>query len=808
MRKSLNRRSLWLIPSLAALFVFLGASAAQAVPIYGLTTSNQLIRFESNNPGATTLSVSITGLSGGDVLIGIDFRPANGQLYALSNTSNIYVINTVTGAATLVGTPITPALNGTEFGFDFNPVPDRMRIVSDNDQNLRANPNTGGAATVDGVLAYNAGDANQGQNPNIVGVAYTNNFAGATTTVLYDIDSSLNILVTQNPPNNGTLLTIGSLGVNPSNLVGIDIQTTNSGDTAYSSMVLEGDTASKLYRINLTTGAATFLGNIAGPATVRDIAIAPAAVPSLNAYALSTGNTLLRFNTAAPQTIQQTLPITGLASGDTVAGIDFRPATGQLFAFSQPLFPPDGSRLYLIDQRTGAATFIANLSIAPTGTEFGFDFNPTVDRLRINSDQDQNLRIVPTDGTVTTDGVLAFMAGDVNAAANPNVVGAAYLNSFAGATATTLYDIDSNLDILATQNPANNGTLQTVGTLGVDTSNAVGFDIASGNTAFAVLTVGGIPRLYTINLATGSASLVGTIGTGSTPVRGLAIGGNRAVVDFDGNGRTDYAVFRTSNNTWYILGNGTDNITAQQFGLASSDYLTPGDYDGDGKADLAVWRENNGTFYVMRSTTNTLQSQPFGAIGDEPVARDYDGDGRTDFAVVRRTGGQMIWYLLQSTGGLRSQQFGFDTDFIAPGDYDGDGKFDLAVQRSSGGQAVFYLLQSTAGFRSQQFGLSSDLVVPGDYDGDGKTDIAVYRANSQSFWYVLRSSDNGLSSTAFGQNGDLSTQGDYDGDGRTDVAVWRPSNGTFYVTQSSTGAFFFQNWGLTGDIPVANFDTH
>ncbi|MEO7510008.1 MAG: DUF4394 domain-containing protein, partial [Pyrinomonadaceae bacterium] len=414
----------------------------------------------------------------------------------------------------------------------------------------------------------------------------------------------------------------------------------------------------------------------------------------------------------------------------------------------------------------------------------------------------------PADGVVTADMPLAFMAGDVNAAANPNVAEAAYLNSFTGATATTLYDIDSNLDILVTQNPANNGTLQTVGTLGVDTSNLVGFDIASGNYAFAVLTVGGTPALFSINLANGSASRVGTVGTGATPIRGLTIGGNRAVVDFDGNGRTDYAVFRTSNNTWYILGNGTDNITAQQFGLSASDYLTPGDYDGDGRADLAVWRENNGTFYVMRSTTNTLQSQPFGAIGDEPVARDYDGDGRTDFAVVRRTGGQMIWYTLQSTAGMRSQQFGLDTDFIAPGDYDGDGKFDLAVQRPTGGNAVFYIQQSTAGFRSQQFGLSSDLVVPGDYDGDGKTDIAVYRANSQSFWYVLRSSDSSVSSTSFGVNGDLSVQGDYDGDGRTDVAVWRPTTGTFYVLQSASGAFSFQNWGIKGDIPVANYDTH
>lgn len=805
MRKRFAHGSFWVIPSLAVLFILLSVSSARAGTIYGLTTLNQLFRFESNNPGTINATIGITGLAGGDTLIGIDFRPANGLLYGLSQTGNIYVINTVTGAATIVGTPVTPALSGTEFGIDFNPVPDRLRIVSDNDQNLRANPNTGGAAVADGTLAYAAGDVNQGQNPNVVGVAYTNNFAGATTTTLYDIDSTLNILVMQNPPNNGTLITIGSLGVNPSNVVGFDIQSVNIGDMAYASMVLEGETIPKLFRINLTTGAATLIGIISGPSQVRDIAIAPPAVPALNAYALSNGNTLLRFNTAAPQTILQTLAITGLASGDTVAGIDFRPATGQLVAFAQPLLPADGSRLYTINPRTGAATFVANLSVAPVGTEFGFDFNPTVDRLRINSDQDQNLRIVPTDGTATADGVLAFAVGDVNAGANPNVVGAAYLNSFAGATATTLYDIDSNLDILVTQNPANNGTLLTVGPLGVDTSNAVGFDIGAANVAFAVLTVGGVPRLYTINLTTGNTTSVGTIGTGSTPVRGLALGGNRTVVDFDGNGRTDYAVFRSSNNTWYYLSN--DNSNSQPFGQSATDTLTPGDYDGDGRTDLAVWR-SDGTFYVLRSSNNTLLSQPFGATGDEPVPRDYDGDGRTDFAVVRRTGGQLIWYLLQSTAGLRTQQFGVDSDRVVPGDYDGDGRFDLGVQRAVSGQGVFFLLQSTDGLRGQQFGLSTDQLVPGDYDGDGKTDLAVYRAGSQSFWYVHRSSDNVLISSPFGTNGDIPAQGDYDGDGKTDVTVWRPGTAYFYVSNSSSGVFSFQAWGTTGDLPVARYDTH
>jgi hypothetical protein len=525
-------------------------------------------------------------------------------------------------------------------------------------------------------------------------------------------------------------------------------------------------------------------------------------------YGITTANQLVRFDSATPSTLNISLAITGLQAGDTLVGIDFRPATGRLYALSNT------SRLYIINTTTGAATFVANLNVAPNGTEFGFDFNPTVDRIRINSDADQNLRVNPADGTVTTDTPLAFMAGDVNAAQNPNVVAAAYLNSFGGATATTLYDIDSNLDILVTQNPANNGTLQTVGPLGVDTSNLAGFDIASANSAFAVLTVGGTSNLYSINLASGAATFIGGIGInsplaeGSVSVRGLAIGGNRAVVDYDGDGRTDYSVFRLTNSTYYVLLNGSGGTIFQPFGQ-SDDFQTPGDYDGDGKTDFAVWRESVGTFFVLRSTNNTLQSQQFGQPGDEPVARDYDGDGKTDFAVARRTGGQIIWYVLQSTNGtVTAQQFGLDTDFVAPGDYDGDGRFDLAVQRNAGGQSFFYILQSTAGFRGEQFGLAGDLNVPGDYDGDGKTDVAVYRQGSQSFWYIERSSDGQLQTAPFGTKGDYTTQGDYDGDGKTDIAVFRPSNGTFYVLQSANGQPFTQRWGNSSDYPVANYDTH
>jgi hypothetical protein len=162
-----------------------------------------------------------------------------------------------------------------------------------------------------------------------------------------------------------------------------------------------------------------------------------------------------------------------------------------------------------------------------SGTAFGFDFNPTVDRIRVTSDADINLRVHPDTGAlVATDGPLAYAADDPNVGQNPFVTASAYTNNFAGATTTTLYDIDTNLDVLVTQIPPNSGTLNTVGPLGVNATDVNGFDIATfSGTAFAALNTGGNESvLYTVNLATGAVTPVGQIGpAGTGAVRGLAV---------------------------------------------------------------------------------------------------------------------------------------------------------------------------------------------------------------------------------------------------------------------------------------------
>lgn len=222
--------------------------------------------------------------------------------------------------------------------------------------------------------------------------------------------------------------------------------------------------------------------------------------------ALTSGNRLLFFDSATPGTVTKIITVT--TNSEPLVGIDFRPVTGDLYALGGT-----SGRLYVLNLVSSAASIPTGTPPVLTGFRFGLDFNPTVDRIRVTSDAEQNIRLNPDNGTVAgTDSNLQFALTDIHAGANPNVVGSAYTNNFAGAGATVLYDIDSNVDKLLIQNPPNGGTLNTVGALGVDTTDTVGFDISPGTgIAYASLFVGGLTGLYRIELASGAATLVGTI---------------------------------------------------------------------------------------------------------------------------------------------------------------------------------------------------------------------------------------------------------------------------------------------------------
>ncbi len=473
-----------------------------------LTTGGRIATFNRATPGALVSNLGISGLNGSEQLIGIDVRPANGLVYAVSNAGRIYTIDPTTGAATFrvalsndaANTTAFTALSGTSFGIDFNPVPDRLRIVSNTGQNLRINVDTG-ATLVDGAINGVAGAG-------VSASAYTNAFAGAASTQLFNIDCATGTRYLQNPPNNGTLANATPLGVACDAANGFDIDARNNTGFA----ALRVGNVTQLYSVSLATGGtATAVGPIGtGEAVVGLTLLNQPAAPTV--FVLS-GNNLSRINPAAPNTLLSTNPITGLNAGENVLGIDFRPANGLLYALTS------SARLLTVNPDTGAGTVVATLAADATdtsapftalaGTTFSVDFNPVPDRLRVISDLGQSLRINVATGATITDGT-------INRTAPASVVGAAYASNFAGTTTTTLYDVDALADVLAIQNPPNDGTLVNVGALGLDVAGSSAIDIAGGDNGLALgafrAGLTGPYSLYNINLTTGAATLRG-VGT-------------------------------------------------------------------------------------------------------------------------------------------------------------------------------------------------------------------------------------------------------------------------------------------------------
>jgi hypothetical protein len=265
--------SAWLGSSLQA--------QSQVLRLYGVDIANRLVMFSSTDPGNAS-SMAITGLAAGEVLVGLDFRPKDGRLYAVGKSSRIYTVDVSTAKATMVGDKaFMPALTGSAFGVDFNPVPDLLRTHSDGDQNLRLHPDTGAAvdadASTDGiqpdaVLAYASSDA-AGQNPNLVGTAYTNSVSGATATTLYAIDSASEVLVTLPTPNKGQISTVGALGVATTDAVGFDIAPFSNA--AFATLSEDTNKPSNLYNLNLKSGKATLIGRVGSVAPLVGVAIAP-----------------------------------------------------------------------------------------------------------------------------------------------------------------------------------------------------------------------------------------------------------------------------------------------------------------------------------------------------------------------------------------------------------------------------------------------------------------------------------------------------------------------------------------------------
>jgi hypothetical protein len=555
-----------------------------------LLTNNRLGTLSIANPASLTSPSTLSGIAAGETLVSIDRRPQNGMLYGLGynatlGTVQLYSISVDNNQATPVGTTgtfvasngVTPVYPGnmsssTRFEMDFNPSVDRLRVVNSAGQNFRINPNTGAFIDGDGVSAGVQMDgAINGSTTTLDATAYTNNALNSTLTTQYTLDATSGTLNIQNPPNNGTQTLALTLAPTLTSVLGFDIApgvNAGSANSAVSSgsgvavVKLTGSSSESLASINLVTGAISNTRNIGSGGIIGLALQKPTSVPIV--ALTSTGN-LLRFYSGSPGTTT-TVSVTGLTAGETLAGIDYRPSTGQLYGFGVNATANTGT-LYLLDPQTGAATVVGLASLVafvnalgnavdlpdPATAGYGFNFNPVADRIRITTSTGLNFRLNPVTGAAV-DGDLGGALGSVTGV-NPDgtingdttgVGAVAYTNSSGGTTVTTLYTLDSGTGGLYIQSPPNSGTQGSLllvrlnGSL-LNFGPHIGFDIqaqvktgvsntgVNAGSAHAALTVGGSTHLYTISLLTGAATDLGAIGSGSTTINALAVGQTKAL---------------------------------------------------------------------------------------------------------------------------------------------------------------------------------------------------------------------------------------------------------------------------------------
>jgi len=231
------------------------SSQAKAIELVALVDDGSLLVLATDRP-AEARAVTLRGVGGR--LIGIDWRPADRQLWGLSDRNDLYRIDVAGGTATLTSTLTLPFDGGAASGVDFTPQNDRLRLLGSTGQNMRVQV-TLGATALDKPLAYASGDPNAGHRPAIAASGYDHNVAAAPVTMLFAIDAELDVLVRVDPPNDGQLVTIGPLGVDVGPETGFEIVTGTGG--VESAFVAAGGT---LYTLDLSSGRASPAGSIGG----------------------------------------------------------------------------------------------------------------------------------------------------------------------------------------------------------------------------------------------------------------------------------------------------------------------------------------------------------------------------------------------------------------------------------------------------------------------------------------------------------------------------------------------------------------
>lgn len=247
-----------------------------------LTQNMELLTVSPSQPGKVLRRTSVVGLPAGETLVGMDYRIAKGVLYTLSSAGRLYTLDAPTGVLTVVGSGPGVALQGEAFGVDFNPVADRVRVVSNTGQNIRLHPDTGAVAATDPAPAYAPSDKRAGTKPELVAAGYTYNKTDEKLTTNYAIDRNGGYLVTQGSLegvqpvvsfNTGLLFSVGALGIEDITDANLDIADVTGA--AFATVATKGLPGARLYSVDLKTGKATLLGPVGDGFKVLGIAVEP-----------------------------------------------------------------------------------------------------------------------------------------------------------------------------------------------------------------------------------------------------------------------------------------------------------------------------------------------------------------------------------------------------------------------------------------------------------------------------------------------------------------------------------------------------
>jgi hypothetical protein len=480
-----------------------------------------------------------------------------------------------------------------------------------------------------------------------------------------------------------------------------------------------------------------------------------------------------------------------------LVGIDFRAANGLLYALGVN-DTTNFATLYTISLSTGVATVVGSFGSAGDlpAAGYGFDFNAVVDRIRVTTETGLNFRINPDTG-----GIAGIDPGIIGNA----ISGAAFTNSETNnGGVSTLYTLDAISNQLKIQGAGaspNNGVQTTVGALGVDFLTANGFDIPPGvdtlvantgvssGSGLALLNVGaGTILLYSINLTSGIATLIGTFLNGVTPVSGLAIQNTPSSADFNFDGRSDL-LWQNDNGTvaqWFMNGS-LSPATALLAAQPADWHITgTGDFNQDNTADV-LWRHDDGTVAIwFMKGAQTLVTQTYGnAPPDWHIqgTADFNNDGKTDI-LWRQDGGTVGIWLMNG-----AQIFSTPTFANAPpewhiqgtGDFNGDGFDDILWRHNNGAVGTWHMngavQVSTQAFANQP--LDWHIEGTGDFNNDGRDDI-LWRQDNGTVGIWLMNGATIIAGPTFGGTGNdwhIEGTGDFNGDGNADI-LWRNDNGT------------------------------